>query len=344
MAIWLVLVIAGGELLARALLTSPSAQLFDPAIGYVNAAHSGYFQAREGFQHLRLNALGLNSPPLGPKMPGHVRTLFIGDSMTFAAQVPREANFVSLVGRQLPGLETVNAGRDALGPQDWPALIDRLEPAVRPDLIILMVSRGDAFDLRDSGARILRSADGRPSGITRPPSGRDALQERLEPVMRHSALATFLVRRANSEWTTLRTGDSWTGWAIRGGRPGMAKRNSGSERFDRAEIEARIVDILDLIKPGRRLVIVALPAFRYEAHRKVEPEPRSRAEAGLFEAAARRTGIPFIDAGPAMTAAYARTGRPLTGFNNSRLGEGHLNAEGHAVVATAIAAGLGAIR
>ncbi len=31
------------------------------------------------------------------------------------AQVPREANFVSLVGRHLPGLETVNAGRDALG-------------------------------------------------------------------------------------------------------------------------------------------------------------------------------------------------------------------------------------
>jgi lysophospholipase L1-like esterase len=43
-----------------------------------------------------------------------------------------------------------------------------------------------------------------------------------------------------------------------------------------------------------------------------------------------------------MAAAYARSGQPLTGFANSRLGEGHLNASGHAVVADAIARGLAA--
>jgi hypothetical protein len=41
-----------------------------------------------------------------------------------------------------------------------------------------------------------------------------------------------------------------------------------------------------------------------------------------------------------MAAAYARTGQPLTGFANSRLGEGHLNEGGHAAVAAAIATGL----
>lgn len=325
---------------ARALLTSPSTQLFDPAIGYVNAPNSTLFQAREGFQRLRLNNLGLNGPPLGPKSPDRPRILFIGDSITFAAQVPQDRNFVALVGRQLPRVETVNGGRDALGPQDWVALLGRLEPAVKPDITVLMISRGDGFDLRDAKVRIQRDAAGHPIGVSRLPTTRDALQEELGPLIRRSALATFLVRRANAEWTSLKTGDSWTGWMIRGGKPAAATRNSGEEVLDRPAIEAQLVDILDIVKRGRKLVMVSIPAWRYEAHRKVELEPRSQAEAGLFAEAAAKAGIPFIDTGPALAAAYKRTGHPLTGFDNSRIGEGHLNEEGHQVVAAAIADGL----
>lgn len=337
LAIWLVITIAGGELFARALLTSPSTQLFDPAIGYVNAPDSTLFQAREGFQRLRLNREGLNSPPLDPSSPDKRRVLFVGDSITFAAQVPPNRNFVSLVGQRLPGIETVNGGRDALGPQDWVALLARLEPAVRPDLIVLMISRGDGFDLRDARVRIARDSTGRPVDVSRLPSARDALQEDLGPLIRHSALATFLVRRANTEWTTLKGGDSWTGWALRGGKPASGGRNSGQEVLDRKAIEAQLVDILDIVKRDRRIVMVAMPAWQYKSGRQVELEPRSKAEAGMFEAAARRAGVPFIDVGPALKAAYARTGHPLTGFANSRIGEGHLNEEGHAVVAAAIA-------
>jgi lysophospholipase L1-like esterase len=340
----LLIAIAGGELFARALLTSPSTQLFDPAIGYVNAPDSTLFQAREGFQRLRLNGLGLNSPPLGPPAPDRRRVLFVGDSITFAAQVPQDRNFVSLVGRAVPGIETVNGGRDALGPQDWAPLLARLDPAVKPDLTVLMISRGDGFDLRDAAVHIRRDSAGRPIGVSRARSARDALQEDLGPLIRHSALATFLVRRANTEWTTLKAGDSWTGWALRGGKPAGGGRNSGREVLDREAIEAQLVDILNIVKRDRRIVMVAIPAYRYQSGRKVELEPRSQAEAGLFDAAARRAGIPFIDVGPAMAAAYARTGRPLTGFVNSHIGEGHLNEEGHAVVAEAIAKGFEAMR
>lgn len=343
MAIWLVIAIAGGELFARALLTSPSTQLFDPAIGYVNAPHSTLSQAREGFQTIRLNNHGLNGPDLGPSSPGRQRILFLGDSITFAAQVPSDRNFVSLVGQRLAGAETVNGGRDALGPQNWVALLDRLEPAVNPDLIVLMISRGDAFDLRDSHVRIDRDGAGRPISVSRPRLTRDALQEVLGPVMRYSALVTFLVRRANTEWTALKTGDSWTGWALRGGNPAGDGRNSGEELLDRPAIAAQLVDILDIVKRNRRVVMIAMPAWQYQADRKVELEPRSKLEAGLFAEAARRAGIPFVDIGPALAGAYRRTGHPLTGFANSRIGEGHLNEEGHRVVAVAIADWLQAI-
>ena len=314
--------------------------MFDPAIGYVNAPNSTLFQAREGFQRLRLNEQGLNSPPLPPPDPRRTRILFVGDSITFAAQVPQDRKFVSRVGRSLPGVETVNGGRDALGPQDWVPLLARLEPAVKPDLVVLMISRGDGFDLRDAAVRIQRDGAGRPVGVSHSPSARDALQEELGPLIRHSALATFLVRRANAEWTGLKNGDSWTGWLLRGGKAAGGGRNSGQEVLDRPKIEAQLVDILDIVKRDRRLVMIAVPAYRYQSGGKVELEPRSKAEAGLFEAAARRAGIPFIDVAPAMVAAYARGGRPLTGFANSRIGEGHLNREGHEVVAAAITNGL----
>jgi hypothetical protein len=325
-----------GELLARLFLTSPSVQSFDPALGYANLPHSRTFQSREGFQRLALNGLGLNDREIGPKPAGGVRVLFVGDSTTFAAQVARPENFTSRLEAMTPGLDAVNAGRDALGPQQWAAMLDRLERPVSPDAVMFVMSRGDAFDLQEARATIAHDPAGRPLSVRYAEGHEDGLQKALGPLLRRSALVTYLARRGQSVLTDTRTGDSWIGRLSRRARGSAVKRNSAADHLDTAVVTPQLADIMRLVSQGRRAVFVYVPSFIYGPNGEMTYEHRSLLERPAIARAARQAGVALIDLSPDFEAAYRQTGRPLTGFNTSKLGEGHLNPYGHAVVARAL--------
>jgi len=331
----LLVTVAAAEGVARLFLTSPSVQVFDKDLGYVNRPNSEHFQSREGFQALRLNELGLNDGPIGSPKPGQ-RVLFIGDSMTFAAQVPAKANFTSWV-EKLDGVDAVNGGRDALGPHQWPLQIQRLAPAVKPSLTVIVMSRGDAFDLRDAHARIIRDAQGKPTGVTSAVGSKDALQAHIEPLMKSSALITYMARRVALLTSTLQQSESWLGRLMRRGSPPADARNSSGETLP-PEVGQTLADIMRVVRLQGPVLVVSLPSFRYLPDGQSAYEPRSMAEAALFRRAAQEAGVPYLDLTAAMQSAYARDGHPLTGFSTSKMGEGHLNQHGHEVVGRAMAA------
>lgn len=332
----LVLVLMACEGLARLFLTSPSTQIYDAALGYVNRPGAVHFQTREGFQAVRLNSLGLNDRPLNAPRD-RPRLLFIGDSMTFAAQVPTDANFTSQIER-LDGVDAVNGGRDALGPHQWLARIDQLAPIVAPDLTVIVMSRGDGFDLRDAKAVILRDAMGQPMGVRAPLADKDQVQAAIGPLMAHSSLVTYLARRAALAVSTVQNDSSWISrLLLRRGRPAAVARGTGGDRLPDTT-EPQLTDLLRLVRARGALLVVSLPAFHYLPKGQSVYEPRSVAEAAVFRRAAAAAQVDYLDLTGPMQAAYARDGRPLTGFNTSKLGEGHLNGHGHDVVAKAIAA------
>jgi hypothetical protein len=326
-----------GEILARLFLTSPSVQAFDPALGYANLPHSHTFQSREGFQRLSLNGLGLNDREIGPKPASGMRVLFVGDSTTFSAQVARPQNFTSRLEAMTPGLDAVNAGRDALGPQQWAAMLDRLEKPVSPDAVVFVMSRGDAFDLQEARATVAHDPAGRPMSVRYAEGHEDGLQKALGPLLRRSALVTYLARRGQSVLTDTRTGDSWIGrLSRRHGGESAVRRNSAADELDTARVTPQLADIMRLVTQGRRAAFVYVPAFIYGPDGQMTYEHRSLLERPAIARAARLAGATLIDLSPDFEAAYRQTGRPLTGFNTSKLGEGHLNAYGQAVAARAL--------
>ncbi len=56
----------------------------------------------------------------------------------------------------------------------------------------------------------------------------------------------------------------------------------------------------------------------------------------LFSQAAKACGVKVIDLRPALTAYYQKTGRFPRGFNNGKVGRGHLNHDGNDMIAQAI--------
>lgn len=322
---WVVVLAVAGEILARLALTSPSIQIADPDLRYTNQPGAVLFQANEGFERIQLNSLGLNDAEIAPSHTGP-RMLFIGDSMLLAHQVPRQSNYTSLLEGSL-GIDAVNGGRDALGPAEWGVMVRRLTPAVRPDYIVVMMTRGDAFDLRDA---IMKKTTGAPAHPGRLAASFDALLHR-------SALATFLARRANLYVTGVRKGGGWLPYILHGFRASPAPK-SDTQDFPVAAITAQLAQRMAEAQKRDKVIFISIPAFTYHADGRMEFEPRSAVEQAIFPVAAKQAGVPFVDLGDGMRAEFAHSGQPFVGFQNSVIGTGHLNTYGHGVIARLIAA------
>ncbi len=100
----------------------------------------------------RLNAFRLRDEEIvGPKPPGQVRVLVLGDSFTFGTGVAdREAVFPQILERELGasgrfpgGVQVLNGGLPGSLTGDWLRLWNRVAPRFEPDLLLIV------FFLRD---------------------------------------------------------------------------------------------------------------------------------------------------------------------------------------------------
>ena len=101
---------------------------------------------------VQIDALGLRGPDPGPKLPGTVRVLGVGDSFVSAFNVEEAAAFLSVAGATLrsalPGrpVEVINAGTPNYGTWHELRLFHRLAPRLMPDAAILCVYLGNDLD------------------------------------------------------------------------------------------------------------------------------------------------------------------------------------------------------
>jgi hypothetical protein len=153
---------------------------------YVSDATLGYRMA-PGFERrvriaeftsvVRTNSLGLRDHELGPRRPGTLRLLGLGDSFTFGVHAgPLEKCYLKQLGKSLdarlarqpfeaPGgrerrsVEIVNAGIDGYGTVQEIGLLQDLEHAVQPDGVLLGFYLGNDFT-DNSGRTRMTVVDG----------------------------------------------------------------------------------------------------------------------------------------------------------------------------------------
>ena len=315
----------------RAWLTSPSGQISDPEIGWAWRPGVTVFNGSEGGARLRMNALGLNDDELEPT-PGR-RVLVLGNSFTEALQVSRAENFTSQLEAHVPGLDAVNGARSAMGPAHYPVVADRLVAPLAPDALVVALGAGDLDHLLGPQTDARRTPDGALAAVELVPEAKDALKAAFEPLLSRSALATYLMRRYKSVVM---------GWvdgarALTDGDAAVAAPPPPPE-LDTAEATERLAFVLTALTRNGPVLVLDVPELRYQPARQVESA--APAVSAVYRAAAARAGARYVDAGPELVAAYRATGRPGHGFDDVQPGYGHLNAEGHAAVARALAAAL----
>lgn len=316
------------EVITRMFVTAPSNQIYDPILGFVYKPNSVHFNASEGGAHLCLNHLGLNSDPPTSKN-GRRRILFLGDSITQAAQVPRQENFCSKLMQERPDLQVINGGRSDAGPLEYLEIYKRIKGDIQADAVVIVLTDGDLADMKRAKYDLSRNKDREIEDIQLHASGRQRLKNMVQPLISRSALATHLMRRAKP-------------LISRGGEIEFEvdhSKSSEGENDDVILIEL-LSHIIKNISSDQKTFVIHIPNISYGKNRKATVSTSSSEATRIFHAAATKSGTNLIVLDTPFIESYRQCGQPGHGFMNEVIGAGHINAIGHAAVAKHLASAL----
>lgn len=279
----------------------------DSRYGQVMAPGQWVVQSREGFVRARTNELGnLDGPMRSP--PPTDGILVMGDSLTEARQVARTERFTDRLAASL-GRRVYNVGHSGWSPLNAIAYLDAERPRFAPAMTLVQISGNDLEDMVNRKRRLHLVERGTSFSIGVPARGERGFSKHLE----RSAFALLAFDRATSILT--------------GG--GNEAAGSSCEKIDPTAARALPWVLSELRRTAGKVELLYLPVLDYHAgciDRCLSSRLRYHQEAAA-------AGIPLIDTTDALCREFARTRQPLHGFWNTVPGEGHLNAEGHDVIA-----------
>lgn len=329
----LIIVLLGTEWVLRSWVTSPSRQHFDAELGWVYQPHATLLSTREGGAHIVLNELGMNDSPLLAE-PDVCRVLVLGDSYTEALQLPTESNFVELA-EDKTGLDLVNAGRSGLSPPQYVVLALRVQPRVRANEYLAVLTTGDWRDIEKALDQVDVSSAGE---IKLRSNSKDAMRQFLEPLTQHSALFTYLMRRGGVVWKRISDHRWFTALTQESEVVHQTKTEpTASSSHKEAEIRQLARTALVALNRDKPLRLIFVPKLNFSPE-SLQASMMQSAEVGRkFQDIAEELDLPFHDTTPALLASYQSTGEPTHGYQNASPVDGHPSPAGHRVIASGIA-------
>ncbi len=326
---------AGAEFLYDAPSAMPKAMYQDdPEL--LQVAAPGFDETVATFNYrvrVRFNSLGLRGDP---KLKGRT-WLALGDSITMAVQVDEDATFSAELSKKL-GFSVLNAGVDGYSTWQATGRYQRLDPVVNAEGALLTYFLGN--DLAENHLFPYKLNERRRGGLPPPPEVRANPLERL--LMQHSALYTYW--RIAEKSARIATGTDPAGQRFRnelmiftaGGRQELqnltAKSRDALTDFKRA-VEARGDRLMVALAPPSFAIDPAVAAATLAQFGLHDPAPDAPRQAIL--GVLQQLAMPTCDLSPPLQEAAAAGGAPFFKY------DGHFTAEGHRVVAAALADCLG---
>lgn len=274
---------------------------------------------REGYGRTSYGENGLVvDKPLDPQA---TRLLFLGDSFVQGRQVHDEEKFTELAelgwNESYPDqpIQALNLGLDGQNTADYVYFASNLDRTFHPDKVFVFVSKDDLVTTAEFEKKLKRLA-----GPARQPASAETID--LISDMGHYAFLKCMKRQI--------TGFKQANRPI--GFERFAAQDSPSSTSAPAEPSAQDVAVqLAQMKDawGDRLVMIYFTFSPTPGH----AAPTTCSD--MYYQEMLKQNIPTIHlCRPLYDAVVA--GNPPAGFNNSKLGSGHLNKNGHAIIAQEI--------
>jgi lysophospholipase L1-like esterase len=314
------------EVLSRLVIGYPPRTRVDPRYGTLPLPHEPIVQSKEGYLRARANELGHLDAPMPTALPTN-GILVIGDSFTEARQVALEDRFTDRLGVLL-GRRVYNVGHEGWSPLNAIGFLTAERERFAPETVIVQVSGNDVTDIVQPGGPHVEERNGQLTSVI-PVIEKRGLAKKItavrETAQRSAVVSNFIVAGMN-----LMRGS--------GGGESLGLRGANAWCKEPTELATKalpwIMSELKRLHPN--VYLLYLPQLDYAGGCIDRCDlPRTN-----MIGAAKGAGIPVIDVTHDVCTAFKATGQPLNGFANTIPGTGHYNAEGHAVIARAIAAKL----
>jgi lysophospholipase L1-like esterase len=285
---------------------------------------------------------GFRSKPVEPeRVPGRTRVLVLGDSFAYGVGVEDDQTFSARLEALEPALEVINGGVNGYGTAQELLMLRDEGQRFRPDIVITAFFWNDlGNNNRKDVARF--TLDRGQLRYPEPAPARTAEQSAEE----EAAVAQAEERRAWLRWSyTYRfasdRGKLLAFWLkdLVGIPLEESDFTSAAEREQAWQLEGALLAEMQRVtrESGARLLLLVIPE-----QSQVQPDvqvtgldPEEYQVQERLREIAGREQIPMLDALPALRAAYESRGEPLY-----YLRDRHLRANGHEIVAAALAAEL----
>lgn len=125
--------------------------------------HEQVMSSPSGPMPVSTNSMGLRDREVGPRAPGEVRILCLGDSWTFGHGVREEEAFARQLERLLKDagpVRVLNAGQHGYSVMQAYALFEDLLPVYQPDVVLLCGFNEYSANGRDAETIVARPPDG----------------------------------------------------------------------------------------------------------------------------------------------------------------------------------------
>ncbi len=293
------------------------ARRVDPVLG--NVRRAGLFvSGTEGYCATRLNSMGFRAPEPSDVRGFPERVLFLGDSITEAYQVMDDETFVLRVEKALSSrgrrVACVNAGVAGAGPADYLYLAPTLQAAYAPTQVVVQLADAD-FGPSLTSTRSVRWLEPGDGDWTVRIANEQSVAGWLRELGPRVPAAYYIYQKI------------WKDAALEASDTSPAQFAVTEYSADPRIVEWVVAKLRD--EYGSDLLVLYIPQIDWLGDTTVPTATET-----LVHDVCDRVGVGFIDVRGALSARYAETRQPLNGFANTVPGNGHLNAGGHAVVAT----------
>ncbi|MFC1678234.1 SGNH/GDSL hydrolase family protein [Patescibacteria group bacterium] len=316
--------------------------------------YSKFVAANEGYANFYTDNYGYNNDLIEGKKDDEFRILVLGDSITEAAQVKREDNFVSQLEKKLNDrgekFRVLNFGRGGRALPDYIAFAQDYINALSPDYVVIQVNPGD-FLVKSEASGNLHYITRESGNFILIKSEMDSLSQRfkyikdktgwLRPLVGYTAIGSINFMNSLELSSMV---DKIKHVNIFGNQKSVdiTSVNTQSEseqanyqlsREDLEIIEWEITKLIELY--GKNIVFLAIPVAPYIENGEVQYNRNEKEEQMKkdIDTICAKYGIGYLDPLEDYIQLYKEINKMSMGFHNTKPGQGHLNKYGHEITA-----------
>ena len=329
------------ELIIRLLISSPCTQMADSTLGYMNEPLTRFIFSSEGYSRERFNRIGFNDKDTIPGT-GIKRMFVVGDSYSESFQLAQSKSYVQLLENKLNEPETsqtvdvIKLARDGFNPAHYPLVIDRFIDDFQPDLIVLQFWNHSGGDLYSPYIACEYDEAGNVIGLELSQSSEDIGKDALRIVINNSALIYHALRRYKPY--IMKTVGWFSGLGNFLQKQNSVTKNNEDEQYDAGKEQRSLDDmkkkitfiVEEIMSHNTELLIfyIPRPGIYFQGDNKQVSDTLQ-----ALKTVTGVKGVPFVDLSNSIKEYYINNVNPLNGFANTFPGTGHLNAQGHNLIA-----------